>query len=259
MSEIQELVKKIKETKKMAERSPGNNPDNYAVKQGFIRRAKDDLEELYLKYRKVIQKESIFILVTGSKKQIDLFSETAAEKFDCFRYDAEEFYNRIAKEVHPAIYENKVSSSNLFDILSSIFEKFAQDLGIIGFPALLFNQKYKTTMKNKSDLISVIKRAFNDNMGAELVGYYTIDMLSRKAVNDNFDGPIVPVVMECYDQELVKELSHRLATITPNVFIVSVGSGKIDETIKNKSIACIEKALVDEVKETMVNIKKNLK
>jgi hypothetical protein len=254
MSKIKELVKLIETTKIVASSDPGNNQANYRVKLGKINKAKRDLEALFLEYRKVIQQNSVFIILTGSRAQMNRFTDIATEKFDCLTSNADDFYTKIADEIDPKLYIDKESSPALFDVMSSIFEDFALDLDIIGYPQLIFEYKYKRLLTSKKDLIDLIKDAFNDKIGAELVGLFTIDSVSRIAVNQKFDKDVCPIVLESHDQKLALELFNKLKNLTPNVFMVATGTNRVDENIINNSVATMKKALIDDVKAALIEI-----
>ena len=51
----------------------------------------------------------------------------------------------------------------------------------------------------RPNLLKLIKEAFNEKIGSEVIGYYAIDKASRDAVNKLFDGRVVPIILEVED------------------------------------------------------------
>jgi len=256
-NELAELVQVIQKKKEIA--SLKVDHEHFATrttKKGKIKRAKEDLTELFLQYREALKNRAVFILTSGT--ETDKFVKLAEKNFGCFSVNADKFYSDLADQINPRLYTNHKASPGLFDLLSSHFEARAQAIGIIGFPALIFESKYNKILKGKEDLLKLTKRAFNDKIGSEVVGLDAIDLVAQKAVNELYEGKIVPIILHSEDQDLIKELSSGLRNITPNVFIVSAGDLE-NEELKNKTLSKITKVTKKSVEESLVKIKENLK
>lgn len=260
MSSIESLVEDIEKKKVIATSDPGEDSRNYSTKVGKIKRAKHDLEELYLEYRKEVQSRALFIIATGD--QADKFAEIAETEFYCYQLDSDGFYNDLLKEVNERLYTNQTASPSLFDVLGSAFESKAHNIGVVGYPALLFESKYKKVLKNKKDMLALTKRAFNEKVGSEVLGLDAIEKVSRLAINseDNDKKTLkkFPIVMVTKDESLVKDLAKGLRFVSGNVFII--GTGKVDDKdVKSNCIASVKTATKKSVEESLTKINKNSK
>ena len=176
--------------------------------------------------------------------------------------NADSFYEGLISEVHERLYTNATASPALFDILGSTFEQRALDIGIIGYPALIFESKYKKVLKNKEDLLALSKRAFNEKVGVEVLGLDAIEKISKIAVNhEDKERKVLkkfPIVMITKDESLVKDLAKGLKSVTNNVFIISAGTVK-DKGVKDNSITKLKSTTKDAVEKSLVKINENSK
>ena len=260
MDSLKSLVETIERNKVLASSNPGEDPRNFAAKKGKIQRAKLDLEELYMEYRKEVQDRALFIIVTGT--QAEKFAKIAEEEFYCYQMDSDSFYEDLVSEVHERLYTNQTASPALFDILGSTFERRALDIGIIGYPALIFESKYKKALKGKEDLLLLAKKAFNEKVGPEILGLDAVEKISKIAINSEDEDKKVlkkfPIVMVTKDESLVKDLAKGLKFVSGSVFIVTAGTVK-DKGIKDNSITNLKSTTTNTVEKSLVKINENSK
>lgn len=237
MSNIEYLIKEIKKNKELAEMKIEEvNPQRYTTQLGKIKRAKENLKSLYESYRNEVKQNTVFIVLKG--KQGKSFIDIATgENYGCFEINADKLYEDIASKVNSRYYQDQTSSPTLFDILMSSFEDICDDLGIIGYPAVLFESKYQRRLKSKEDLIELTKEAFNEKVGSELVGLYAVDKVARKAVNEDYEGKSIPIIIHSKDNKLIDELSVTLNNVSRNVFKIS--------TTKKQSKKLVEEKLLE--------------
>ena len=119
-------------------------------------------------------------------------------------------------------YSDQSSSPAIFDLLMSSFNDICDDIGILGYNAVYFESKFKRRLQNKADLIQLTKEAFNEKVGSELVGLYAVDKVSREAVNKEYDGITIPIIINTEDKDLLKELETSLLNINKNVFSFNI-------------------------------------
>ena len=255
MESLQKLVDTINVKKALANSEPGEDPRNYAAKKGHIQRAKLDLEELYMEYRKEVQSRALFIIVSGT--QAEKFAKIAEEEFFCYQMDSDGFYEDLVSEVHERLYTNQTASPSLFDILGGTFERRAMDIGIIGYPALIFESKYKKFLKNKEDLLFLAKKAFNEKVGPEILGLDAVEKISTLAINSEDDEKKVlkkfPIVMVTKDESLVKDLAKGLSFVSNSVYIISAGTVK-DKGVKENSVTSLKSTTKATVEKSLVKI-----
>lgn len=227
------LIKDIDKNKQIASLDLGDaDPRTYTTKLGHVKRAKQNLKDLFLEYRKEVMNRAVFILTKGS--QAKSFIDIALEEYGCFHVNGDALFEDIISRVNKRYYDDQISSPALFDLLMSSFNEVCDEIGIIGYPAVLFESKYKRRLKSKEDLLKLTKQAFNDKVGSDLVGLYAIDKVAREAVNNNYNGKTIPIIISTKDKELIKELNTSLKNITANVFEVNTARKQTQKTVESK-------------------------
>lgn len=234
MRSFEALIKDIEKNKTIANTVIENpDPKTYTTRLGKQKRAKQNLDDLFLEYRTEVKNRAVFILTKG--KQSQSFIDIAiSEDFGCFEVSADDLFAEIAGKVDKRYYDNQTSSPALFDILMSSFNDIADDIGIIGYPAVLFGKQFSRRLTSKEDLIQLTKEAFNEKVGSDLVGLYAIDKVSRKAVNEGYGGTTIPIIIHTEDKELTEELNSSLLRVSKNVFKISTTKKETVKTVQNK-------------------------
>ncbi|MDD5650806.1 MAG: hypothetical protein PHF86_10400 [Candidatus Nanoarchaeia archaeon] len=253
MNELTKLVNKIKETKAVAESSPGEDPTCYSAKLGNIKRAKENLEGLMTEYRDKLKNRTIFILVTGNGNK--KFAKFATKDYKCFKVEAEDFYERIIKEISPKLYTNFPSSVTLFDQVTVTFEDMAMELGIMGFPSLMFETKYKRMLKDEKDFLKLLTEAFNNQIGSEVVGLYALTAITKEAVEREYDGQVVPILITSENQQLISDIQKGFKNMFNNTFVVQAGKSEAPAITS----LVLESVTKEAVEECLVKINKNIK
>ena len=253
---ISELVKIINDKKDLANKViDTTHPYKRIQITGQKKRAKEDLEELFMKYRQEIKSRASFMIVTGS--QSNKFTEVSCNDFGCLNVDPMAFYNLITEDIDKRLYTNTVMNRNIFDLAMNKFEDIASRLGIIGFPPMYFETKYKKKINNKEDMVNIIAQAFNDKVGSEVIGLFAIDKVSDILVNEGYDQEIVPpIIVNTKNEEMALDFQQNFKTITNKVFLVS--AGKVNEDTKNHSFATASNTKKESIEKTLTKVKKNL-
>lgn len=255
MNQLQTIMKDIRDTKAIIGMKPSEDVRKRNFELGNIRQAKEKLNRLFMEYRKEILKSSVFLVVTGS--QSEDFSKVADEDFSCFSFDAESLYRTLTDAIPPQLYQNKESSRNLLDHVSNAFEDRALQIDIIGYNAIIFKADYRKMLTSKEDALQLVKKAVNDSVGAEVVGLDAIDKASSLAIEKDFDGKVVPIVLHTKDQTLTKELTTALKRLTKNVFLITTGT-KIEKDLKESSLSSIKSVDKETVQKTLTKVKENV-
>ena len=220
MRSFEALIQDINKNRTIANTVIENpNPKTYTTRLGKQKRAKQNLADLYLEYRTQVKNRAVFILTKGAHAESFIEVATGPD-FGCFEVDAEELYKEIISRVNKRYYDNQTSSPALFDILMSSFNEICDDIGIIEYPAVLFEARFKRRLTSQEDLLKLTKEAFNTKIGSDLVGLYAIDKVSRKAVNSGYEGTTIPIILHSKDKGLTDELEKSLLNINRNVFKV---------------------------------------
>ena len=254
---LSSILEQIKTVKPIAEMDILVGPrETYAGREGMQRNAKEEFKTLKEQYTNELRQTAAFILVSGSVKES--FQTLATTEFDCFSADSEGFYKALADRIPAELYANKTPAGNLFDVMGRHLEDMANDLGIIGYPQLIFKQQYQRAVDGKADFVKLIKQAINEQVGSEIVGIYTAKALTDEAIAKNHGLSITPIVMTTDDETLALELNETLYRAGSRAFLVAAGKGA-------KSIRAVEGAFAmkevdsESVKNVLTNISKMCK
>ena len=255
---LKNILKEIDKNKQMASTELETVEWNVkASVEGQVRRAKENLKNLFYDYKNALKSKVIFILVNGkgSKK----FADTAAKNYAGFSYNAEDFYKEIVDQVDTANYIGRKLSNSTVDILSSVLQEKALEVGISGYPALLYREKYSTLLNSKEDLVDAFKNMLNEEVGAEFVGLTLLDKAAVEAANQRFSGDRLAIVIYSQDSGLLNSLSKDFnKMLTPNVFTVTAGIAS--KEVSEKSLTSISgKIDKDSVGTALKEVMKNLR
>lgn len=239
--DFKDLLKATKEAKVRASATPSTDARTHTVSVGLIRRAKEDLDGLRNDYKNEVRRRVVFILPIGDG--VAKFTELSTKEFGCFDVDAEGPYKDSIKNINPVFYTNVPLSSSTLTMAANAFQDVADEIGLISYPMVLFKNEYSRMLQTQQDLLSIVKEAFNTDMGSEIVGHYAIHKASEMGIEEGFDGKIMPVILTTNDTALVELLSDKLKTITNNVFVVATKENVVEKDIEK----------------ILTNIKKNIK
>lgn len=250
---LSKILEEIKRLKPLAEEdTETGNLQTMSVRRGRKKRAQEELKILRGEYRKDLLSSAVFILVAGDKR--DEFVTEATTNLKCFTADTDAFYKDLAGRVAPALYAGKSSVSNLFDVLGRHLEDKARELDVIGYPQLIFTQKYRQTITNKEEFTALVRQAVNDQIGGEMVGLETVERLTDSLISSGWSGVTTPIVLSVESEKLAVELAPALRRLTKKVFVV--GAGKTSKTFKGPSIRSVKDASPESVSEVLVSIGK---
>lgn len=247
---LAKVLEELKQVSQFANEDVESGPRETLVgRRGRKNQAIERLKTLKFEYQASLMESAAFIVVTGEKSKE--FTSVAVENFKCFSANPNDFYEELAGRIPPTLYQGKESVSNLFDILGRHLEDKAQELGIIGYPQMTFKQQYRVTIKNKNDLVDLVRQAINDQVGSEIVGLQAINSLTDEAISKNHSGKTTPVILETANEALALDLVKTLNRLKPKgVFLVVSGRGTKNLKAVNGMIAVkdptnenVEKAL----------------
>ena len=254
---LKELGESIKKAQIIAASDPGMDVNARRMRLGNIMQAKEQLKSLSMEYQKELISRATFVIVTGT--QAEKFAKLSEEEFSCFSVNVDDFYNEVTSKVPALLYNNVTSSQNLFEHLSAGFEEKASLLGIISYPTLVFEGKFKKMLKNKEEMLALAKSAINDKIGSEVVGLDALLKITPKVIDSELSGKTIPVILYTEDASIVEDLAKGIKrSLSRNTFIISTGTKvglKLSsislETIKSVNLEAIEKSLL-KIKQSLV-------
>ena len=237
--ELKQILANKDGLKNISSQPSGTDPRTHSVREGKIKRAKQDLEDMYDLYRQNVYTKSIAIISLGEFSES--FNEIADADFGCYRVNGMGIFEEIADKIDKAHYANLAATSNLFEIVSNLFEETASDLGIASYPMMVFNKKYAKRLTDKQSLVNLIADVFFDTIGPEVVGHYAVTKASKAAFADDFTGKVVPIVLTIRE-DLSKDLKKSLESIGMKVFVV-LSNKQADKEEVGKQLVSIKKKL----------------
>lgn len=255
-NQLKVLADEIAEKKHVAEQDPGFDPLSRRVRLGKIQKAKEEVKELIEQYREEIRLNAAFILVTGSNAE--KFNSVAVKDFNCFSVDANDFYDKICENIDKKLYTGYTSSPNHFNLVGARLEEVANEIGVKGYPPLLFEARYKKVINGKEELVKLVKRAFNDKVGAEMISMYAINEIVNQAAKVKFGSKIVPIILLCKDESLISDFKRDFPLlISKGTFVV--GAGDVNEETSKLALTTVKSGTKKQVEESLSLIRQKLK
>lgn len=225
---LKKIVEELDRTIPVAEEELGLAPPQTAANLvGRKNRAKERVEELKVEYRNEMLKNTTFIVVYG--KASETLPQALTEEVGFFSANPMYFYEDLASRIPQELWLNRRSLSGTFSVLQDFMEEKLIELNIQECNQLRFTSEYDLEVKNLPDMVSLVKKAINRQIGSEIVGlqsiYGVLDM-AIKAKNTEVANIILPT----QDLDLACDLFHNLPRLGGKVLFVS--DQKIDTGVK---------------------------
>lgn len=220
---LNELLTQIKKVQPLSEEDAETGAaETLNGRRGRKAQAIEELGRLKRAYTNELMRTALFVVVVGDKREE--FISLAVDNFKCFSTDPEEYFSKLVSKISPALYLGKESIANIFDIVGRHIEDSAEELGIVGYPQLIFRQEYQRTLASKEQFQSLIKQAIVNQIGGELVGIQAANSLTDTAIEKGFSAKTVPVLLPATDERFGNKISQDLERISTRVFLVRAGN-----------------------------------
>jgi hypothetical protein len=247
MATLNKIVDDIKKNKALAEEQIDENSDPRTVKSRIGRKnsAKEKLRLLYRDYKKTLINKMAMLLVTGSKAEE--FCEIAQADGNMFLASADNVYEDLSSRIPESIIKRGMKSAAIIDIIGRHLEDKANELDIASYPALVYKTKYEKKIEDQKDLLALVKTLINNEVGSELVGLDVLEQVTMQAVNDMFNGKVLPVVVLLKDDTIVDDVAEGLKKIgTVSVVLAGAGttpknSSKVSDVTKEQVFSVLKK------------------
>ena len=222
---LNQTMEQIKATLPFTTEDVDTGPrETMPARRGRKARAVDQMKTLKRDYRQGLLQSAVFIVTTGSDK--DAVYQLATEKFECFAANPQDFYEKLADRIPEALWKGKESMVNLFDVIGRHLYDMAVDLDLNEYDQLIFKQEHYVSIKTKADLIIMLKKALNAQMGAEIVGIQAVTSIVDAAIARGHTSIATPIVLATDDEKLALDLESSLRRLRPRgVYLVVAGKG----------------------------------
>lgn len=216
---LQRIMNEIKKTKQFANEEVLDEPrETLGGRLSRKRKAQADMRSLTEEYRIELLRSAVFVLVTGETHE--QFVKIASEEMKFFSADVNQFYSDIASQVSPQLYDGKESNPNLLDVVSRVLETKALEVGILGYPMIMFKQEHRRVIRGKSEFISLVKQIISAQMGTEVIGIQAAKSILNKAIDMGHDAKTTPILLSVSDETELKQLIVGLSRLTKSIAIV---------------------------------------
>lgn len=244
---LNKIVDDIKKNKALAEEQIDENSDPRTLKSRIGRKnsAKEKLKLLYRDYKKTLVNKVALLLVTGNKAEE--FCEVAQTEGNMFLAIADNLYEDLSSRIPEAVIKRGMKTAAIIDILGRHLEDKANELDVASYPALVYKSKYDKKIENSGDMLELTKTLINSEVGSDLVGLDVLEQVSRQAVNDMFDGKILPVVVLLKDNSIAEEVVEGLKRIGAVSTVLAgdgkapKGSSKVSDVTKEQVFSVLKK------------------
>jgi len=209
------------------------NPSTYGARLGIKRAATEAVKRLTIDYRNELLTSAVFIVTTG--KDRDQFNELASsDVFGCFSSDPTSLFKELTSKIDTKLY-GRESTRALFGMVANALWDKAIDLDIAQYDPLSFNEKYNRGVANVEELTDLVKSAFLDQVGSEMVGINAVHSIAQNAIDKKHTGSTTPVILSTSEEKFALDLyqnlkRHRLPDgtyrgLSDKVFLVVAGKG----------------------------------
>lgn len=258
---LEQTLKEIKTLKPFADEDLENvdpqtvNPATLNGRRGRKNQAVQQIIRLKRDYQRELLQSALFVIAVGSERKA--FEDIATNnKFNLFSADPEQFYNDLATRIPPVVYQGKESVSNIFDILGRHLEDKMNEIGAFEYNQLVFKEAYVGTLTTQKEFTKLVKRAVNEQMGAEVVGIQSVYTIMDKAIDKGHSGKTTPIVLGTDDLILAKDLMRDLERLTSRVFLVQAGELTDSTLVPEITLAEVN---ANSVKSALATINKTIK
>lgn len=217
---LEKIMAEIKKLKPLAQAEVTEDPrETYQGRLARQKKAREELKSLTETYRQALLTNTVFILVTGPGK--DAYVKSANETFGFFKVDPDQFYTDIVGQISPKLYDGKESSPNVLDVVSRVLENKAIEVGISGYPMLVFRQEFRRVINGRAEFTKLLKQIIGTQIGTEVVAAQSIKSVLKQAIDVELGGKTNCILLPVdeLDQDLIaglRRVSGKVATVTVN-------------------------------------------
>lgn len=254
---LESTIKEIKRLKPFAEENTEDGPvETLSGRRGRKNQALGELQRLRRVYINDLLRSAVFIVVTGKGRE-EFETIATGQAFGLFSSDPETFYKDLARRVHPTLYAGSASPTNLFDVLGRHLEDKMSELEVNEYNQMIFKEKYIQVVSTPEQFVTLLKRAINEQIGAEVVGVQAAHSIVDKAIQMGHAAKITPIVLSTGDDSLALSLVKDLERLSPRVFLVNVGKTSkelraVEDSINLKEVnEEVVKTTFDKIKATI--------
>lgn len=240
---ITDIIQEVRKNQVLAKKEIIQDPRTINTQLGNIKRAEENISQLFTQLRSEVQKNLVLILVTG--KHAKEFTELAEQNIACFGFEAEGVYKLISNEIHDS-FLGKPASPSIVDIAMGVMSDLSHEVGIVGYNFPRFQANDSVQLNTREDLEKLIQKIFVREVGAELVTLKAVHDTTKKILDSEFAGRKVPVLLHSQDKDLLQAIAEGSKGLTKNILSVNVTKKPTIESVEEKLLELSKKAMQGE-------------
>lgn len=227
---VKDIKKKQKDIKVDMDRLETMPPSSRNIMLGKARSAKESIKALNKEYEENALMGSILFLTNGANSKE--FINISINDFGCFGVNVDDMYEKLVSNVHTSFYMDKPVTSALISIIVDNFSTLGDSLGITSFPMPLYQQKYARRLKDKEDLLELVKQIVNDDIGIEANIMFATNNVIQQAIEEGFVGKTLPMVVYSNDELLNRRIADVFVKHHPNAKVIDTNEEMTSDNVK---------------------------
>lgn len=172
----------------------------------MVQDAKAEVKALKTEYTRRVRSNSFGVFVFGSKERVKRFAELAEAEAGMFVVSASALYESLATKINPSFGTSREFGANQLAGLHEGLKDFANALDLstrVKTPDLAT----LTHVKDYSELVDYIRALVRTTEGDNLVSASVDDQINKSAIEAEYTGKMLPVVVTGMSQEEVSTLT----------------------------------------------------
>lgn len=249
---MQDLIEEIKRQRKFAaDTLEDATPQTIKARKDRKRNAALRLQDLFFDYRQQIRPKVFIIAAIGDG--IDEFEKLSTDIAGLQGLESDAFYHHLVSKIDDRLLDGRTQNSYIIDVVSRILEEVVSDLGVVSYNQIFFNQKYDGKISSREDVLKLVKRVIDEQVGEEMASLFIIDKAVRYAFEHELEAKVHPFLVKVRNEKNLQSLLSGLKTLGNKSIVVSVGKSPVEGELKVGEVN--EKTVLDALKKIKKKIK----
>jgi hypothetical protein len=193
MTQLEKLDEKMAQLSTTANMKLEDIPSNVqGAWASAIRSAADELKEVRAKYRSVLLRNAVAILVNGDEAKVGEFVALAKDEGGIV-VDATALYARLAKSIEPSLSEQRTWGVQQTHMLHKLLQEVMTELNLTELP--MPARSLDTVVPTYQDVVNHCRKLIVDGVGNVLNALYLEEEVARRAFEIRYNGVMAPVLL----------------------------------------------------------------
>lgn len=245
---LKQILDQIKEKQEQLDVEIDYESPTYRMHMGNKVRAREDITALRGLYREELLPRVLAVVATGDERLSD-FVKIAKEEYGMSEIDSMVLVRSAIDTEAVDVFLDKDFSPSTFRVMSTALAEEIRESGISVMDSLEYRSDLNGIfLRNREDLEANLLASLEATFGTKLIATHLMEKVVSQAIEEEFDGPIYPVVITTPDQGLAGRLHDMLS----GSVLLSVG---VHLPIKSDKKIVLDNLDAEQVKEAMNTLK----